>query len=55
MPEKEEIECYTGERETNSPFQDECKQCVFEALCLTWDSRTQWKDTTEVEKISENS
>lgn len=52
MPEKEEIECYTGERGTNIPFQDECRQCVFETLCLAWNSRTQWDDTHEVEKTS---
>lgn len=54
MTEEEEIECYTWERETSSPFQNECRQCVFETLCLTWNSRTQWDDTAEVEKTSES-
>lgn len=54
MKKGEEIECHTGEREKKSPFQDECKQCVFETLCLTWNSITQWEDTAEVEKTLEN-
>lgn len=52
MTEGEEIECYTGERKANSPFLEECKQCVFETLCLAWNSKTQWDDTAEAEKTS---
>ena len=52
MTEGEEIECYTGEKKSEIPSVINCKQCVFETLCLAWNSKTQWKDTHEVEKTS---
>ena len=52
MTEGEEIECYTGENKSEIPSVINCKQCVFETLCLAWNSRTQWDDTHEVERTS---
>lgn len=52
MTEGEEIECYTGEKKPEIPSVINCKQCVFETLCLAWNSKTQWDDTHEVERTS---
>ena len=51
MPEEEkEIECYTDWVKKERHFDEECEQCIFEALCLAWDSKHQWSDTHEAEK-----
>jgi hypothetical protein len=52
MTEGEEIECYTGENKSEIPSVINCKQCVFETLCLAWNSKTQCGDIVYQEKTS---
>lgn len=38
---EKEIECHTGENKSEIPSVINCRQCVFETLCLAWNSKTQ--------------